>query len=714
MSEALALKLDIDAKGAKKTLGDLEKASAALNDELKETAVGSKEFKELKSALIGVESELKNVELGLESLDNEQVAGEIGGVTGALGDMTGAFVLLGGQSKTMEEMAANVQTVMGVTMGLKGSIEGLSSARKLWNHYIKSGSALQKGSVILTKAQGVATGITAGIFKIFGKTVKKTTFAFKSLKAAIIASGVGLAVIAVGELISFFMDWASSEEDLTETTDVFNAALEKQGKILEKLRDQSEDAASAVSKELKFRLKDIQIEIEQMKLKGASAGALHAKQMEYRAEEEKAIIKQIEINKKAHDIAKKGIQDKEETVGMYDELTMKGYELVKMTGQLMRIDPKLKDGLPVKELVTVPGSLIMEERFATEKVLVTKQEEKDAIVAIITERQKEIESYADKNEVLEVSLIMMQKENTLTDLKAKNQKKITKNTNTQTKAEKKATAAKTTSLKAEEDRLKGLSDAEAERLKQIEEANQNRIDAENQLLRMLEDLDEVFRKKQLTDEQREIEAVDNKYFEILNSTVLNEEEISRVKRMAEEERNEVQEKYAKLEIQRENAIKDAKLTMAQDSIGALMNLTTAFAKDNEKSQRRAFEINKKLQIAQALIGTYQGVQAIFTSAAMNPASVLFPAMPYIQAAIALASGLANVKNISKQQFSGGGIGGSAPGFSGGGGGGTSAPTLNPISNTNTLLGQDNKVYVTETDISTTQNKVKVIEDQATF
>ena len=76
--------------------------------------------------------------------------------------------------------------------------------------------------------------------------------------------------------------------------------------------------------------------------------------------------------------------------------------------------------------------------------------------------------------------------------------------------------------------------------------------------------------------------------------------------------------------------------------------------------------------------------------------------------------LANVKNISKQQFQSGSVGGSGPTFSGSLGGGTSAPTLNPISNTNTVLGQDNKVYVTETDISNTQNKVKVIEDQATF
>ena len=135
---------------------------------------------------------------------------------------------------------------------------------------------------------------------------------------------------------------------------------------------------------------------------------------------------------------------------------------------------------------------------------------------------------------------------------------------------------------------------------------------------------------------------------------------------------------------------------------------------NKKSQKRAFEINKKLQMAQAMISTYQAAQGAFASATLNPITIGFPAYPGIMAAIAVAGGLANVANIAKQQFQSSSPGGSAPSFSGGVGGGGSAPTLNPISNTNTLIGQDNKVYVTETDISTTQNKVAVIEERATF
>jgi len=157
------------------------------------------------------------------------------------------------------------------------------------------------------------------------------------------------------------------------------------------------------------------------------------------------------------------------------------------------------------------------------------------------------------------------------------------------------------------------------------------------------------------------------------------------------------------------------LSLAADGVNALINLTTAFAKDNEKSQKRAFEINKRLQIAQAIIQTYQGANAIFASAAANPATVLFPAQPFIAAGIAIANGLANVATISKQQFqssSPGGGGRNAPDFSGGGG---AAPQLSPVTNTSTIVPQGpTQVFVTETDITNTQNQVNVIQGQATL
>jgi hypothetical protein len=168
-------------------------------------------------------------------------------------------------------------------------------------------------------------------------------------------------------------------------------------------------------------------------------------------------------------------------------------------------------------------------------------------------------------------------------------------------------------------------------------------------------------------------------------------------------------------LEKQQALEAAKIDLAVRGIGSLMNLTSAFAKDNEKSQRKAFEINKKLQIAQAIMQTYQGANAIFASAAANPGTVLFPAQPFIAAGIAIVNGLANVANISKQQFqssSAGGGGVDTPNFATGGG--ATPPTLQPA-NTSTLVTQNQaQVFVTETDITQTQNSVAVIQGQATF
>jgi hypothetical protein len=94
----------------------------------------------------------------------------------------------------------------------------------------------------------------------------------------------------------------------------------------------------------------------------------------------------------------------------------------------------------------------------------------------------------------------------------------------------------------------------------------------------------------------------------------------------------------------------AKLQAVSDSFGAIASLATAFGKGDEARAKKAFKIQKAASIAQATVDTYKGAQGVFANAAINPSTVLFPAQPYIQAALAVAAGLVNVKNIASQQF----------------------------------------------------------------
>lgn len=259
----------------------------------------------------------------------------------------------------------------------------------------------------------------------------------------------------------------------------------------------------------------------------------------------------------------------------------------------------------------------------------------------------------------------------------------------------------------------GASDAEeakkeVERVKKVVAAHKKAAAEKAKAQKMADDL--MFAARREINKRRVIEEIEtnNKLKEEEKSTV---ETISGYWKKYYDKQREEQQK----DLERQISLEDSKLQLAADGVGALINLTTAFAKDNEKSQKRAFEINKKLQIAQAIIQTYQGANAIFASAAANPATVLFPAQPFIAAGIAIANGLANVATISKQQFqsgSPGGGGNQAPDFSGGAG---SAPQLSPVTNTSTIVPQEpTQVFVTETDITNTQNQVNVIQGQATL
>ena len=119
----------------------------------------------------------------------------------------------------------------------------------------------------------------------------------------------------------------------------------------------------------------------------------------------------------------------------------------------------------------------------------------------------------------------------------------------------------------------------------------------------------------------------------------------------------------------------------KNGLAAINDLTFLFAGKSLAQQKKAFQVQKAVSIAQTLIDTYKSATAAFSSlAGTGPQGVVLGG---IAAAAAIASGLANVKRISATQFdSGGGGGGSSPSPSGGGGGGGGgSPTSGSVTNT---------------------------------
>jgi hypothetical protein len=215
------------------------------------------------------------------------------------------------------------------------------------------------------------------------------------------------------------------------------------------------------------------------------------------------------------------------------------------------------------------------------------------------------------------------------------------------------------------------AEAEADKRKKAEEDYNNAIAA----LRAEQDA------ANLTQDQKEIIAIDNKYLDLREKAIAAGQSTVEIdaayKAALEKQEADSAQRREALEV----AVQDAKLQATSDALGAINGLVAAFAKGDEKRAKQAFKIQKAVSIAQATVDTYKGANAIFASAAANPATVLFPAQPFIAAGVAIASGLANVATIAQQQFQGGtppANNETPPNLPGDGGGGSQPAQFNPL------------------------------------
>ena len=692
MAEKVALEIDINAKGATTSLGQLEQEAERLNEELRKVPLGSKAFKDLKQELVGVNKEIKNTELSMEALDNEQVASELGSVAGAVGDVSAAFILLGGGGGAIEETVRNIEKAIGVSMAFKGAIEGTQSAMKLFNNVIKNSTAFQK-------LNNATTIVASTVMGLFSKSVDTTSKSFKFLKGAIVATGIGALVVLVGELIANFdkiknaiNGVGEASKDLQETT---KSTTELNKKNLETLNNQENI--------LKLQGKT-EREILTMKIEG-----------------QKKVVQSIK-----NELLAQKVVNKEKEEG-----SKRNQRILQFTLKLLSAGPllllKTIDflGEGIAKLINgITQSTVGKKIFGLEPIDMTfglsekanKLIEKASTLVFDPSETEE----QGKEDLKKLEEQLLKQENALAgfqlrvidmDKKVANEK--AKNAAKTVTHQNKVNDSLLKELDTKE-KLFNIEDEEEEPEFETdfleETAEASRLKTETKI-KAIED--EIEREKQLRlqqlawDEEQAIQKA------ILDGTYVDQK--LALETDFQRQRQEIIADADQKILEKQQALEAAKIDLAVRGIGALMNLTSAFAKDNEKSQRKAFEINKKLQIAQAIMQTYQGANAIFASAAANPGTVLFPAQPFITAGIAIVNGLANVANISKQQFqssSTGGGGVDTPNFATGGG--AIPPTLQPA-NTSTLVPQNQtQVFVTETDITNTQNQVSVIQGQATF
>lgn len=219
----------------------------------------------------------------------------------------------------------------------------------------------------------------------------------------------------------------------------------------------------------------------------------------------------------------------------------------------------------------------------------------------------------------------------------------------------------------------------------------------------------------------------------LDDKLITEAEYADLTKAAEKQKNEdldaINEEYANKEKDRRKQIADAAIQVASSSLSAIGALAEAFAGKSKEQQRKAFKIQKGVQIAQATIDTFKAATGAYSS--MSSIPVVGPVLGAVAAAAAVAAGIANIKKISSTEFKEDG-GGTPP--TAGGGGGTdvsmatpaSAPTPPSITlqgnamaggtGTGTQLFGSRQTqvrsYVVESDITNTQNRLNTYQQRA--
>lgn len=170
----------------------------------------------------------------------------------------------------------------------------------------------------------------------------------------------------------------------------------------------------------------------------------------------------------------------------------------------------------------------------------------------------------------------------------------------------------------------------------------------------------------------------------------------------------------------EKILNQQKVQGVMNTLETIANISALFAGESEKEQKKAFEIQKAVSIAQTLISTAQS--AIDSYKSLSGIPVIGPALGFAASAAAVTAGLAQVKQIKDQKFDGGGSTSPSPVSSGGGGASaTQAPSFNVVgqSGFNQIagaLGQQPpaQAFVVAGDVTTAQQLQNNTIQQATF
>ena len=559
------------------------------------------------------------------------LSSSIGGAVSGFGAFQGALGLVGAESQDVEKMLLKVQSAMALSQGLQGLGEARDS------------------------------------FKQLGAVAMDT---FKGIKGALLATGIGLFVVAVGLL-------ADNWDEVRKAVGLYNPVQEA---LNSTMADYSKGVKDAVTKTNEVKVafdlakKGVMSKKEALKIYNDTLGDAFGKTNDLNKAEKL-------YNEKAKDFIK--------ATGLRAQALALGNKIAELSAE--KATAQLQDQLTLTEKAEVELARSIGGAVGAEIVRRKLQAEG------VARRKKEIQEEIDiLNKLQEKQLTQAMQLEKDSQIKSDNQIKIDEE-------EKKRADEK--AKKDKEARDKRLAEEQAYQ----ESLAKMKKDAENS---DQEAIDAYMAEKKAKDDARMAkERAD--YLEQLQFKA----DIEEAERLKQEQLDKEAEERKR---QRKQATKDFTVSMTKQGLQLASDLVDLFAKKDEESARKAFKIKKAIGIANATISAVEGVQNAFTTASSSPITAVFPAYPFIQAGLAGAFGAVQIATIAKSQYNGGATSLNTGGSGGSGGSSTGAnvstPNFNIVGNgtANPLEGLPSKVYVVSGDVTSSQALERNAIKTATF
>jgi len=258
------------------SLQETEKSSASLKAELRQLKEqlaqlpeGSEEYNKIAQRAGEVSDKIGDINQRIKALGSDTrvidtVVEGAQALSGAFSIATSASALLGEENEDLQKTMAKVEAAIGLTVGIQSVA-----------------NALQKDTALSIGLNNAATTIQIGLQKVYALAVGTTTGALKALRVALLTTGVGALVVALGFLVS----------KMTESTE----ATEDQEKALENLTEAQKRYTDSLNNDIKAIENSTKVRKLRAQIAGKSEKDL--RDIEKQGEQERADAYNAEIKR---------------------------------------------------------------------------------------------------------------------------------------------------------------------------------------------------------------------------------------------------------------------------------------------------------------------------------------------------------------------------------------------------------------------------------